>query len=182
MKHMESGQNIKKQSVQFCSVTLKSHRSFTAWSRLVAKCRQEVLGKCDKTCCQMRRHCVDFYLNFLFTCFCIPRVTNGKQRLCLSFFLKPLSSHPIDSRNASLLGLVPQHDYWHMWCSAHCSEKNMRQKWKCESCISNHSVLGFECGMALVHFPALTCAGKQRGTLEAPAILSWPRCLGIIGL
>lgn len=63
---------------------------------------------------------MDFHLSFLFTCFCIPRVTNGKQLVCIWGFSKAslLPSSRFQECQQCLLGIVPQHDYWHVWCLA----------------------------------------------------------------
>lgn len=59
-------------------------------------------------------------------------MTSGKELVCFwgfseAFFLLPSSR--FRECQQCLLGLVPQHDSWHDWCSAHClnSEKSTRQ-------------------------------------------------------
>lgn len=79
-----------------------------------------------------------------------------------------------------MLGLVPQHDSWHDWCSAHClnSEKSTRQLPHFCFCLLA-TLLGFGLAGLPVQLPVQTCGGKQGGALEVPLVLTLRRCFGI---
>lgn len=108
----------------------------------------------------------------------------GKSLFVSEAFPKPLlPSSRFWECQQCLLGLVPQHDSWHGWCSAHCwnSEKSTRQLPHFCFCLLT-TLQGFELAGLLVCLPVQTCGGKQGGALEAPLVFTLWRCFGIFSV
>lgn len=119
---------------------------------------------------------------YLFLCFLEWQV--GKSLFVSEAFPKPLlPSSRFWECQQCLLGLVPQHDSWHGWCSAHCwnSEKSTRQLPHFCFCLLT-TLQGFELAGLLVCLPVQTCGGKQGGALEAPLVFTLWRCFGIFSV